>query len=315
MSEERFVLPGPENITISGSAAQKLINAGDGVAALLYLYILKNRSIDDLPKIAGLLGKSVSEIEAAMTNLHRLGLVRREVRPRLEDDETPEYTHDDIRRELENGAVFKQLVCEVQKSLGKILSSSDLIKLFNVYDHLGLPPEVILQLVTYCVEENHRKYGPGKMPTLRYIEKVAYTWESEGILSLEKAEEYLKKLYERRSLHGEVKKVLQISGRELSATERRYVDGWLSLGYGADIIELAYDMTVVKTGKLTWPYMDTIISNWYNSNYMSPEDIINSGRPQKPGRNPAKSSRAQDVAAPSGDFEKAKKLLDKLKSQ
>ena len=41
-------------------------------------------------------------------------------------------------RACENGAVFPTLVDEVQRALGRILSSEDLIKLFGIYDSLGL---------------------------------------------------------------------------------------------------------------------------------------------------------------------------------
>ena len=195
MSEGKFVLPGSESVSMSGDAARRLIGCGSGDAALLYLYILISGGRYDKADAAARIGRSQTQIETAMGVLSRLGLVSLEEEPvtqiKERPDELPDYTAQDIARELDNGQSFKSLVEEVQKALGKILSSDDLKKLFGIYDYLGLPCEVILQLVIHGREEFRRSRGPGRIPTMRYIEKAAYSWEREGIFSLEAAEGYI----------------------------------------------------------------------------------------------------------------------------
>ncbi len=199
MAEVRFVLPGSNTITLSSQIVDTLIRTGDGGAALLYLYAVRTGGSLSVSQAAKTFNRSEKEIGDSMELLSKLGLLKYDDTPvPVRKEELPEYTADDIKRELQNGSVFKSLVQEVQHSLGKILTSDDLIKLFGIYDNLGLPPEVILHLVTYCIDENKRRYGPGRVPTMRYIEKAAFTWEREGIMTLETAEEYLKKLDARR---------------------------------------------------------------------------------------------------------------------
>ena len=290
MADKKFVLPGPETVTISSYAADKLISNGDGDAALLYLYILKNRGGASTSEASEKLGRSRSEIESAMELLNRLGLVRCDdmAAPAGPADEIPQYTADDIKNELKNGSAFSALAQEVQHSLGKVLSSEDLVKLFGIYDHLRLPPEVILQLVTHCLEESRRRYGTGRVPTMRYIEKAAYTWEREELFSLDRAEDYLRRLENRRSALAEMKKVLQIRDRELSSSERRYVEGWIELGYMADAVEIAYDRTILKTGKLAWGYMDSIIKSWHGKNLHTVGEITKGDGENKKSRSPGK---------------------------
>ena len=72
MADKKFVLPGPETVTISSYAADKLISNGDGDAALLYLYILKNRGSASTSEASEKLGRSRSEIESAM-ELFKIG--------------------------------------------------------------------------------------------------------------------------------------------------------------------------------------------------------------------------------------------------
>ena len=316
MADMRFVLPGPDTITLSGQTADKLIRAGDGDAVLLYLYVLRTGGALSVGQAAKTFSRSESEISASMSLLHRLGLLKYD-EPELppQKDELPEYTAEDIKRELDNGTVFSSLVQEVQRSVGKILSSDDLIKLFGIYDSLGLPPEVILHLVTYCIDENKRRYGPGRMPTMRYIEKAAYTWEREGVSTLEEAEQYLKRLESKRSLTGDIKRVLQIKDRELSAGERKYVEGWISMEYTPEAIEIAYDKTVLKTGRLAWGYMDSIIASWHQKGLHSADEIL-----QKDGRSPSaqKKEFKKPVKNPGddiADIERMKKYLAKLREE
>jgi DnaD/phage-associated family protein len=319
----------------------KLIGAGDGNAALLYLYVLQAGGAPSASSAASSLRRSELDISASMELLGRLGLlqydgpapVRTEppappirtdrLTPTVRTDrlappvreELPEYTAEDIRREISNGTVFSSLVREVEKSLNKLMSSNDLIKLFGIYDSLGLPPDVILHLVTYCIDEHQKRYGPNKFPTIGYIEKVAYTWEREGVCSLEKAEEYLKLLDSKRSLTGEIKRVLQIRDRELSAGERKYIEGWIALGYTPDVIETAYEKTLLKTGRLAWSYIDSIIGSWHEKGLHTADEIKakdgRSATPRKPAAKRPVMSPQEDLA----DIERMKKYLKELREE
>jgi len=284
LSDIKITLPGSETVTLSGQTVDKLIRAGDGDAALLYLYILKTHGQKTSSEAAIALDKTKGWVASAMAVLSRTGLVQLD-NIDAGSPETPshqsnpiyqepkQYTEHDIKQELKPGSDFSIVVDETQRKLGKILSPDDLLRLFGIYDHLRLPPEVILQLITHCINES-RVTGDGRAPTVRYIEKAAYTWEREGVFTLDKAEEYLKNLEAKKSARGEIKRVLHIRDREFSATEKRYVDDWISMDFKPDALAIAYDRTVVKTGKLTWAYMDTIVKSWYNKGLHTAEQVI-----------------------------------------
>jgi DNA replication protein DnaD len=193
--------------------------------------------------------------------------------PDLSDEDIRAQAVDEMKQELESGSVFSLLVEETQRSLGKILTPDELLRLFGIYDNLRMEPEVILHLVTHCITES-RGRSNGRMPSIRYIEKAAYTWEREGIVTLDCAERYLKELETRRSARGKIKDSLQIRNRELSESEKRYVDGWIDMNFGPDAVEIAYDRTVMQTGKLAWRYMDKIISSWYDKGLHTADEII-----------------------------------------
>jgi len=343
LSDIRITLPGSETVTLTGQTIDKLIRAGDGDAALLYLYILKTHGQKSSSEAAIALDKSKGWIASAMAVLSRLGLVQldgidghgdaaggdggteSEASQKEPLAEPRQYTEHEIKQEIISGSDFSIIVDETQRKLGKILSPDDLLRLYGIYDNLRLPPEVILQLITHCIKESS-KTGNGRVPSVRYIEKAAFTWEREGIFSLERAEEYLKKLEERKSARGEIRKVMQITGRELSATEKRYVDSWIEMGFEPGAVAIAYDRTVVKTGSLSWPYMDGIMKNWHNKK-LHTEKLVeenDSGARQKntSGKTSAQSGwqstkqGAQKHGEPNRkEMERMQRLLDKTKEE
>jgi len=327
MSDMKFILPGPEAVTIAGQTIDKLIRAGDGDAALLYLYILKTRGQSSSAEAAAALGKSSGGIATAMAVLSRLGLVRLDentdsTEKNSNDDMTAkppigeprQYSVAEIEGELQTGTEFHSLVQEAQNSLGKIMSPDELLRLFGIYDALRIPPEVILQLITHCISESHGR-GGGRMPSMRYIEKAAYSWEREGIFSLDRAEEYLKTLEARKSARGKIKAVLQIRDRELSESEKRYVDGWIAMGFDPEAIEIAYDRTVVQTGKLAWNYIDKIMKSWHSKNLHSPQEISEKDRWQsKDDSMGVPKPSAQKFGAPDQEeIKRMERLLSKIR--
>ena len=333
MPDLKYTLPGTETVTLAGQTIDKLLRAGDGDAALLYLYILKTHGKSITAEAETALGKTPGDIAAAMSILSRLGLVRLEGDAQgtaneatagadagadtgAPEDESNKYTVEDMKRELETGSVFYSLVEEAQRSLGKIMSPDELTRLFGIYDSLRMAPEVILQLITHCITES-RGRSSGRMPSMSYIEKAAYTWEREGIFSLDKAEEYIKALETRKSARGEIKRALQIRDRELSKTEKRYVDKWIGMGFTADAVEIAYDRTIMNTGDRAWPYMDSIITNWHGRNLRTPQEINDKDRCT--GINDAsravKGAGQKFGSAKREDIERMTRLLEKIKEE
>ncbi len=119
---------------------------------------------------------------------------RRPPAPPCSGGAAPEYTTQDVTAALkEAGSTFSALADEVERRLGKRLSANDLKILLTLYDHLALPGEVILMLVTWCIEETERKYGPGRRPFLSQLRKEGFAWSRQGIDTVEAAEAHLKK--------------------------------------------------------------------------------------------------------------------------
>ena len=266
---------------VSREEAQRLIAAHDGDVALLWLFLRQSPG-GTLEDAARALCRTRAELEAASEKLQRLlptgtGPVKgsackeKEAAPPIPEpaQELPQYTSEDLVQRSREDARWIGLLTEAQRVLGRKLNSSELKMLFGLYDYLALPPEVLMVLLHYCVANA----PSGNPPSMRFIEKEGYAWANREIMTLEQAEEYIGESQRQKEALGRTAKLLNIAGRPLSSSEKKFLLAWFGMGFGEEAIELAYDRTVTNTGSLKWKYMDGILKSWHKKGLHAPEEI------------------------------------------
>ena len=272
-----------ENVTLSARAARLLLEKGDGDAALLYLALLRHHGTVPPRSLAGELRWERSRIEAAEETLRQLGLIASDApekaAPLEPADERPVYQRSDIMERLEDSGEFRGLVAEVEKKLGKKLTTPDVGVLLGLNDYLGLPADVIYLLVCHCDERVRRRYGEGRRPTLRQIEKEGYAWARMGIDTQKAAVEYLKKYAEKQASVPRYMQVLGLGDRLPVASEEKYLTAWQEMGFPPESVALAHDKTVLKCHELKWPYCNGILKRWHEAGLHTVEEIEQRDRP------------------------------------
>ena len=309
-----------EHYTIDTAELDGLLAAHDGDVALLYLHLL--RSGGDREQAARALCRTRREIDTAWEKLERMGLLPgapAEVKPvspapapekssalpaPAPAEELPQYSAEEISRLDQSDPGFSAVLQEAALVMGRELSGNDMRVLCGVYAHLALPPEVILELLNYVGEVYRSKFGDSRRPSARAIEKEAYTWANLELLTLERAEDYLRRRRARQSDLGRLQARLGLQGRELSPSERRYLESWLDLGFGEDVIAIAHDRTVTNTGALKWPYMNKILLSWHEKGLRSPEEIE-----AKDGRRPVSKAKR---SAPAMSIDQLREALKNI---
>lgn len=308
----------PGNIlSLAGAAADRLLEAGSGDGALLYLYLLKTGGSYQSAAAARALRWEPARADAALSLLCKLELARApEAAPAAPAaPEPPEYTSADINRELENEtSSFPALVAEVQKRLGKVLSTNDLKCLYTIYDFTGLPAEVILLAVSWTIEEHQRKYGPGRMPRLPQIQREAIRWKERGVDTVEGAEAHLKRLALLRERSTQILALLDIRDRPPVAREKEYITAWLEMGFEDKVIRRAYEETVLKKGGLNWAYMNAILKSWHQKGLHNQEQLKNAER-QRPYRpKPGAGATAPQPGIPGEADRRAREDMERLRA-
>lgn len=178
----------------------------------------------------------------------------------------PSYTMAEIDSVATNNKSVSALFYQAETVLNKILTPSDMEMLYSFVDWLGLPVEVITMLLSYAAKR-------GKT-NRRYLETVAIDWAERGIDTFEAAESYITVLEQADSMEREIRNILGIYDRALTATEKKYIKLWTEDSrITPELVALAYDRTVAHTGKLSWAYMNKILESWAEAGLSTPEAV------------------------------------------
>lgn len=226
-------------------------------------------------------------------------------------DRLPEYTRADLARALEDKE-FSGLTGAVEEKLGKKLTTPDVAILLGLHDQLGLPPDVIFLLVGFCAERIAQRYGEGRKPTMRQIEKEGYIWARLELMTQESAAAYIRKVQRSREALPRMMRLLRLGDRPPAPSEERYLLAWAEMGFTDEAIERAYDKTILRCKELKWSYMHKILNSWHEKGLHTLEEI-NAG--DRPG--PRRSAAPRREAGPSAreDMARMEKYLQQLRQE
>ena len=319
MDRAEFTLSRPVCLSLPVEEVDKLLREKDGRCALTYLALLR---AGGKPFPAESIGLTERELHQTMERLCALGLVSAAGRaapvpadkpdtaePKLVPAaELPQYTAEDIASRMLSDGPMQTVRREAEQLYGRKLTTPEMNMLLGLRDYLGLPADVLMELIHYVFQEYRAERGHAGTPTMRRIEKEAYAWADQEIHTTAQAEEYLQRRQARQELAQQVLQVLQIHDRAPSRTERSYIASWLDMGFGCDAIAEAYDRTVVATGARKWAYLNRILMSWHEKGLHTPEEI-ETGDPRAAGKRRAAPTAP---AAERDDLDRVEQLLRKM---
>lgn len=270
-----------ENIVLSAQAVRRLTETKSGDACLLYLWLRRGGDAMDEAALRSMLAWEYDRFETAKKTLADAGLVhlhereeqREATQAPVREEKMPEYSDEDVARCIEGNAGFAALLRETERKLG-VLSAASVKMLLGLRDHLGLPDDVIYLLVNDCIAQKEARFGAGRRPTMREIEKEGYAWARRELFSVRAVDEYLKRRSARREQYPAYQAVLQISARPLSAGEEKYVAKWIAMGFPPETLAIAYDKTVLRCHEFKWAYCDGILKKWHEKGLHTPDEAL-----------------------------------------
>ena len=199
-----------------------------------------------------------------------------------------EVSMKEIAKAMDINPKMKETVSMAEQILKKTLSRREVTSIYNFTEWYGMSQEMVLVLLEYCATFDKTSFA--------YIEKVASGWNEQGITTLESATKELNRAIKVMKMQNKCKKIFGLD-RELSSTEANYISKWVSeLSMSESMIKNAYERTVTNTGKISMPYMNTILTSWHSKGIKTVSQIAEKEAEPKKGKGTA-SYQLDDMAA------------------
>ena len=254
MSIASLLMPEGEFRVVRCDVVDKLIQCGDGDAALLYLYVIRQGRAFDEQTAKRDLRLSDERFTRASFTLTGLVVEQQPAAP-ARPEHAPRYTAAELRRARQQDHRF-QAVCDAAENvLGHALTDALLRTLYTVYDHIALPAEVIIELLSYLGRDRGTFKG-------RDIEREACIWADKGILTTADAQRYLAVAEAERPLRDALFQALGVVGRSPTAAERSLVALCLEKGFAPDALELAMARMKRGIGTFSASYLRKMLASW-----------------------------------------------------
>lgn len=242
----------------------------------------------------GLLRSEGGEAAACPVNLETVvpapvrELTQEEPRRTVVASDSRRFTRAECAELAAKDSTLLSLLHKAQEITGCPLTSMDMQCLTALYAYYGLTPEFILTVMGYCRSVDKLN--------MRYVEKTAASWQEKGIETAQEAERYIDYLTQRRSNEGQVRSAFGINDRNLTTREREMIDSWYGeLGFGIDVIRLAYERAVENTGKLSFAYINKVLQNWHREGVRTAADAANASARRAPAQEHGTSYSIQEI--------------------
>ena len=270
-----YIMRGEEkSVVLSAKQADMLIDTHNGEAALLFLLLQRLNRGASPEELRQRLGFSALQLAAAERALQEMGLLSAPKAPPVApSDDLPQYSADELSDMLETDRTFSVLVEQTEQVLGKKMKTADLQLLAALYDDMGLPADVIYLLVCHCTERTARRFGEGRRPTMRQIEKEGCLWARMGIADQDSADRYLRSLAQKQEKAAAYLRVLNIHDRPPVDSELHYLQQWWEQGFPPETVALAYDKTVFHKKEMNWRYLNGILRRWHENGWHTVEEV------------------------------------------
>lgn len=160
----------------------------------------------------------------------------------------------------------KDMLQDIEKLLGRPLSSKEMTMYIGWLKDFSFSPEIILLLIQYCASK-------GKTDC-RYIEKIALAWFDAKIKDIDDAQIFIKKHEDKWVGIRKILNYLGIKDAEVMKPQEEMLNKWINTyGFSMEIIYKACDVCFQRINKADFKYIDGILGSWYKDELKTVEDV------------------------------------------
>ena len=231
--------------------------------ALLYACIYAAGGNLALQSAARQLEWTEDRLRRALQMLTVFDLVRDGVKPPIRGKELADPA--ELLLQRRGDAAFSGVCDYFEQCKGRQMTQREMSILLEVYQNLNLPANVLGLLMGWCQESGHF--------SIQNVEREAYRWHNQGVLTFPQASEHLESLRRRRTYEASVLRLLGQSGHPATETQKKCIEQWNAWGINRELLELAYDRTVMNCGQLNWKYLHKILESWHAQGFKTRQAV------------------------------------------
>lgn len=165
-----------------------------------------------------------------------------------------------------NKSTTKDMLQEIEKLLGRPLSTKEMSLYIGWQKEYNFSLEVILLLIQYCISKGKTDY--------RYIEKIAMAWYDSKITTVEDAQTFIKKHEDKWIKIRRILTYLGIKDGEVMKPQEEMLDKWINVyKFPLEVIFKACDICFERINKAEFKYIDGILGSWFKEGLFTLEAI------------------------------------------
>ena len=164
----------------------------------------------------------------------------------------------DVAKEIRD-AELREVIEDIAELIGKpSLNTQETKYVTALYSQLGLGREYILTLASFI--------SARKRITAKSLLDQAERLVEKNIDNVELLEKYIEDVTSTSALEHEIRSMFGIYNRQLSKTEKEHIKRWNEeFSYGIDIIGEAFDIMVGSINKVSFAYINKILTVWHEN--------------------------------------------------
>lgn len=188
----------------------------------------------------------------------------------LSSAKTGELSPVEIAAAVEASEDLKTLFRLSEQQLGRPLRHIEQKALVWMHDYNNIGSDIILTVLLYCKSIDKS--------SVSYAESIITAWWNEGIQTLPQVNEAINEMEHRRSFTGHIQKAFEMN-RKPTPKQQELIDQWQDQKIPLELITYAYEKTLEGIDKLSFPYLDSILTRWMEAGYRTRTDVDTKDHP------------------------------------
>ena len=266
MSLFSAILPDGEFRAVKCDMLDRLIAVGDGSAALLYLYVLRHGQQTNSVQAMRDLRFTQEQFDQAAFTLTNLMISHSASSDMKKPEAAPRYSASELKTARFEDHKFRSVCSFAESMLNTPINESMLRALYTVYEHIGLPAEVMMELISYL------KADKGTVAS-RELVREAHIWSDKALLTVSDVQKYLSTLQLQKPLRDAIYKIIGAVGRVPTLAEKNLAAFCAEKGFSEDAVQLAYDRMMRHNGTYSLNYLKKVLQSWDQKNIHTLSEI------------------------------------------